>query len=158
LSSAGLIRHSFCTDTLTYLIVTSEKHILRGERWVANIHFYAGLDSASTFTIVQSLANWAHATDATIVISLLQPEPQVYDLFDDVLLMANGRIVYQGPRGEAVDYFSGLGFVPPPQKATADFLQVSHCVVSHNHAFTPCFSSIVKTKDAGPERVLLLRA
>jgi ABC-type cobalamin/Fe3+-siderophores transport system ATPase subunit len=36
-----------------------------------------GLDSASTFTIVQSLANLAHATDSTIVVSLLQPEPQV---------------------------------------------------------------------------------
>ena len=48
---------------------------------------HAGLDSASTFTIVQSLANWAHATDATIVVALLQPEPQVYDLFDDIHLL-----------------------------------------------------------------------
>jgi hypothetical protein len=36
-----------------------------------------GLDSASTFTIVQSLANLVHATDSTIVVALLQPEPQV---------------------------------------------------------------------------------
>ena len=36
-----------------------------------------GLDSASTLTIVQSLRNVAHATDATIVVALLQPEPQV---------------------------------------------------------------------------------
>jgi ABC-type multidrug transport system ATPase subunit len=104
------------------------------DRLLKSLFFYAGLDSASTFTIVQSLANWAHSTDATIIISLLQPEPQVYDLFDDVMLMANGRIVYHGPRVEAVDYFSGLGFVPPPKKATADFLQVSGCVVSHNHS------------------------
>jgi ABC-type multidrug transport system ATPase subunit len=89
---------------------------------------HAGLDSASAFTIVQSLANWAHATDATIVTSLLQPEPRVYDLFDDVLLMANGRIVYHGPRSTAVEYFNGLGFVPPPKKAAADFLQVQQCL------------------------------
>ena len=71
---------------------------------------HAGLDSASTFTIVQSLANWAHATDATIVVALLQPEPQVYDLFDDVMLLSNGRIVYHGPRPHAEPYFEALGF------------------------------------------------
>lgn len=85
---------------------------------------HAGLDSASTFTIVQSLRNWAHATSATVVIALLQPEPQVYDLFDDVMLLSNGRIVYHGPRPHAEPYFEALGFVPHPKQAVADFLQV----------------------------------
>jgi hypothetical protein len=39
--------------------------------------WHAGLDSASTFTIAQSLRNLARATNATIVVALLQPEPQV---------------------------------------------------------------------------------
>ena len=85
----------------------------------------AGLDSASTFTIVQSLANWAHATDSTIVVALLQPEPQVFDLFDDVFLLANGRCLYQGPREHVEPYFTTLGFEVTGTKATADFLQVS---------------------------------
>jgi ABC-type multidrug transport system ATPase subunit len=84
----------------------------------------AGLDSASTVTIVQSLANLAHATDATIIIALLQPEPQVYDLFDDVLLLANGRIAYQGPRLAVEPHFASLGFECTGRKAVADFLQV----------------------------------
>ena len=29
---------------------------------------------------------------------LLQPPPEVFDLFDDVILMDAGQIVYQGPR------------------------------------------------------------
>lgn len=82
-----------------------------------------GLDSASAFTIVQSLANWAHATDSTILVALLQPEPQVYDLFDDVMVLAAGRMLYHGPRTEAPGYFTGLGFECPPHKAMADFLQ-----------------------------------
>jgi ABC-type multidrug transport system ATPase subunit len=83
-----------------------------------------GLDSASTFTIVQSLANWAHATDATIVVALLQPEPQVYDQFDDVMLLSNGRIAYHGERLAVEPYFDSLGFGRPDKKAVADFLQV----------------------------------
>ena len=73
---------------------------------------------------MQSLAHWAHATDATVVVALLQPEPQVYDLFDDVLLLANGRIAYHGAHADVEGYFHGLGFVPPPKTAVADFLQV----------------------------------
>lgn len=89
---------------------------------------HAGLDSASTFTIVQSLRNWAHASSATVVIALLQPEPQVYDIFDDVMLLSNGRIAFHGPRPLAEPYFENLGFVPPPKKAVADFLQVLFCL------------------------------
>ena len=37
----------------------------------------AGLDSASTLTIIKSLRNVVRAIDHTIVVSLLQPEPQV---------------------------------------------------------------------------------
>lgn len=50
--------------------------------------------------------------------------PQVYDLFDDVLLLASGRIVYHGARAGVRDHFRGLGFACPERKATADFLQV----------------------------------
>ena len=78
---------------------------------------------------MQSLANWAHATDATIVVALLQPEPQVYELFDEVMLVANGRITYHGPRTSVLSYFAELGFVPPPKKAVADFLQVGHSLI-----------------------------
>jgi ABC-type multidrug transport system ATPase subunit len=49
---------------------------------------------------------------------------QVYDTFDDVLLMANGRILYQGPRESVQPHFNSLGFELVGTKAEADFLQV----------------------------------
>ncbi|KAL0354744.1 UNVERIFIED_CONTAM: Pleiotropic drug resistance protein 1, partial [Sesamum radiatum] len=36
-------------------------------------------------------------TTGTILVSLLQPEPETFDLFDDIILMSEGQIVYQGP-------------------------------------------------------------
>ena len=72
---------------------------------------------------MQSLANTAHALDCTIAMSLLQPEPQVYDLFDDIFLLANGRMVYHGPREGVEPYFQTLGFEVTGKKAVADFLQ-----------------------------------
>ena len=36
-----------------------------------------GLDSSTTFTIIQNLQNIAHLEQATILIALLQPAPEV---------------------------------------------------------------------------------
>ncbi|KAJ0567842.1 putative ABC-type sulfate transporter [Helianthus annuus] len=82
-----------------------------------------GLDSSTTYQIVACLQHLAHITDASILISLLQPSPEVFDLFDDIMLMAEGRIVYHGPRNNVLEYFEGFGFACPERKGVADFLQ-----------------------------------
>ncbi|KAJ0781003.1 putative P-loop containing nucleoside triphosphate hydrolase, ABC transporter family G [Helianthus annuus] len=88
-----------------------------------------GLDSSTTYQIVVCLQHLAHITDASILISLLQPSPEVFDLFDDIMLMAEGRIVYHGPRNNVLEYFEGFGFACPERKGIADFLQE---VMSHS--------------------------
>ncbi|XP_049933597.1 pleiotropic drug resistance protein 3-like isoform X2 [Nymphaea colorata] len=82
-----------------------------------------GLDSSTTFQIVTYLQQFVHITDATVLTSLLQPAPETFDLFDDIILMAEGKIVYHGPRTLAVQFFEGCGFKCPERKGTADFLQ-----------------------------------
>ncbi|KAL1195827.1 ABC transporter G family member 37 [Cardamine amara subsp. amara] len=82
-----------------------------------------GLDSSTAFQIVKSLQQFAHISDATVLVSLLQPAPESFDLFDDVMLMGKGRIVYHGPRGEALNFFEDCGFRCPERKGVADFLQ-----------------------------------
>ncbi|AEE79095.1 ABC transporter-like protein [Arabidopsis thaliana] len=82
-----------------------------------------GLDSSTAFQIVKSLQQFAHISSATVLVSLLQPAPESYDLFDDIMLMAKGRIVYHGPRGEVLNFFEDCGFRCPERKGVADFLQ-----------------------------------
>lgn len=82
-----------------------------------------GLDSSTTFQIVKCLQQIVHFTDATILMSLLQPAPETYDLFDDIMLLSEGQIVYQGPREHIVEFFESCGFRCPERKGTADFLQ-----------------------------------
>ncbi|EEF43177.1 ATP-binding cassette transporter, putative [Ricinus communis] len=82
-----------------------------------------GLDSSTTFQIVSCLQHLVHITDATALVSLLQPAPETFDLFDDVILMAEGKIVYNGPRSSICNFFEDCGFRCPPRKAVADFLQ-----------------------------------
>ncbi|KAI4379328.1 hypothetical protein MLD38_005643 [Melastoma candidum] len=82
-----------------------------------------GLDSSTTFQIVKCLQQIAHLTDATILMSLLQPAPETFDLFDDIILLSEGIIVYQGPREHILEFFERCGFRCPERKGTADFLQ-----------------------------------
>ncbi|KAL5735140.1 hypothetical protein ACOSP7_033001 [Xanthoceras sorbifolium] len=82
-----------------------------------------GLDSSTTFQIVRFMRQMVHIMDVTMIISLLQPAPETYDLFDDIILLAEGQIVYQGPRVNVLEFFESLGFRCPQRKGTADFLQ-----------------------------------
>ncbi|CAK7336270.1 unnamed protein product [Dovyalis caffra] len=82
-----------------------------------------GLDSSTTYQIVNSLKQTIHILNSTAVISLLQPAPETYDLFDDIILLSDGQIVYQGPRENVLGFFEHMGFKCPERKGTADFLQ-----------------------------------
>ncbi|KAI9180769.1 hypothetical protein LWI28_007950 [Acer negundo] len=65
-----------------------------------------GLDSFTTFQIVTCLQQFTHITDSTILVSLLQPAPETFDLFDDIILMAEGKIAYHGPRSYVLSSLS----------------------------------------------------
>lgn len=82
-----------------------------------------GLDSSTTFQIVKFMRQMVHIMDVTMVISLLQPAPETYNLFDDIILLSEGQIVYQGPRENILEFFEYVGFKCPERKGVADFLQ-----------------------------------
>ncbi|KAK8994791.1 hypothetical protein V6N11_045862 [Hibiscus sabdariffa] len=82
-----------------------------------------GLDSSTAYQIVKCLQQIVHLTEATIFMSLLQPAPETFDLFDDIILLSEGQIVYQGPREHIVEFFETCGFKCPERKGLADFLQ-----------------------------------
>ncbi|AES81623.2 drug resistance transporter-like ABC domain protein [Medicago truncatula] len=82
-----------------------------------------GLDSSTTFQVVRSVMHYVHLLKGTAVISLLQPPPETYYLFDDIILLSEGHIVYQGPCEHVLDFFASMGFICHARKAVADFLQ-----------------------------------
>ncbi|XWS57389.1 hypothetical protein CRYUN_Cryun09bG0170100 [Craigia yunnanensis] len=82
-----------------------------------------GLDSSTAFQIVTCLQQLVHITDATLLVSLLQPAPETFDLFDDIILMAEGRIVYHGPCDKILEFLRDCGFSCPERKGVTDFIQ-----------------------------------
>jgi ABC-type multidrug transport system ATPase subunit len=64
----------------------------------------------------------SHALKLTTVISLLQPPPEVFNLFDDLMYLCEGRLLYHGPLECAVPHFTATGFICPVRKDVASFL------------------------------------
>ncbi|KAI3984202.1 hypothetical protein MKX01_011156 [Papaver californicum] len=52
-----------------------------------------GLDSSTTHQIVKCRKHFIHVFQSTVVISLLQPAPETFALFDDVILICDGKTV-----------------------------------------------------------------
>ena len=47
-----------------------------------------------------------------MVATIHQPSSDMFHLFDDLLILAQGQIVYQGPREDSVAYFRNIGYLP----------------------------------------------
>ena len=81
-----------------------------------------GLDASTALEYVQairSLTNMAHVSTA---VALYQAGESLYDLFDKVILIDEGKCLYFGPTENAAPYFERLGFERPARWTTADFL------------------------------------
>ena len=67
-----------------------------------------GLDSSTSLNIFRSLRIVADEV-APVFATLKQPGRELFQLFDNIIVMDKGRVVYAGPRETMLDYFEGLG-------------------------------------------------
>jgi ABC-type multidrug transport system ATPase subunit len=81
-----------------------------------------GLDSKSAVEFARMLRREADRNDKTIVTTTYQAGNGIYDQFDKVLVLAEGRVTYYGSRRLARQYFEDLGFICPKGANIADFL------------------------------------
>lgn len=58
----------------------------------------------------------------TTICSFYQASESIYDLFDRVVVLDKGKLVYFGPTKEAKQYFLDMGFICEARKSTPDFL------------------------------------
>lgn len=56
------------------------------------------------------------------IVSIYQAGENLYEVFDKVCVIYEGRMVYYGPASEAKQYFIEMGYQPIPRQTTPDFL------------------------------------
>lgn len=80
----------------------------------------------------------AQNKNKTIVMTIHQPSSEIFDLFDDLILMVAGRLVYQGPSADSVPYFTQMGFKSPEFSNPPDyFMSIMHHESKKNIANYP---------------------
>ncbi|KAF3943051.1 hypothetical protein CMV_030353, partial [Castanea mollissima] len=77
-----------------------------------------GLDSSTTFQIVKCMQQIAHLTETTILMSLLQPDPETFDLFDDIILLSEESIAWT-----VMTYYT-IGYAPEASRFFKQLLVV----------------------------------
>ena len=80
----------------------------------------SGLDSYSAFELVSILKQLAQA-GCTIVCTIHQPSSEVFALFDSVVFLRYGKIMYDGDVDGIMDHFSTEGMVCEENTNPADF-------------------------------------
>ncbi|KAI4287079.1 MAG: hypothetical protein L6R35_003666 [Caloplaca aegaea] len=81
-----------------------------------------GLDSSTALDYANSLRIMTDVSDRTTLVTLYQAGEDIFKLMDKVLVIDEGRMMYQGAADEAKQYFIDLGFDSPDRQTTADFL------------------------------------
>lgn len=82
----------------------------------------SGLDSFNAFNVVDSLVSLARDYNRTVIFTIHQPRSNIVALFDQLVLLADGKMVYSGEFAKCQDYFTSIGSPCPPGFNIADFL------------------------------------
>lgn len=101
--------------TVGEMLVTNARVLMLDE-------FSTGLDAATTIDVARMLQAWAQASQGSVVTAMLQPPPEAFAMFDDIILLRNGCVVYHGPREELPEFLTGQGVPLPTDQDLADFL------------------------------------
>jgi ABC-type multidrug transport system ATPase subunit len=81
-----------------------------------------GLDAASALEFVKALRISADLTGSCHAVATYQASQAIYDVFDKVIVLYEGREIYFGPCEQAEKYFITMGWVNPPRQTVGDFL------------------------------------
>ncbi|KAF7723744.1 hypothetical protein EC973_001720 [Apophysomyces ossiformis] len=81
-----------------------------------------GLDAYNAYNVVESLVTLARDYNRTIIFTIHQPRSNIVTLFDQLVLLAKGRVIYSGSQLRTQSYFNHIGHSCPPGFNIADYL------------------------------------
>lgn len=82
----------------------------------------SGLDSFNAYNVIECLVTLAKTYNRTIIFTIHQPRSNIVALFDQLILLAKGKMVYSGEYRRCQRYFDELGYSCPPGFNIADYL------------------------------------
>jgi len=72
--------------------------------------------------VCQTLKKLSSAGHCTVICTIHQPQQKIFELFDNLILLKKGKIVYLGDCAKSVNFLSAVGLPCPPGVNPADHL------------------------------------
>ncbi|MEW5318453.1 MAG: hypothetical protein WDW38_009674 [Sanguina aurantia] len=132
----------------------------------------SGLDTYTAYKVAKILNSVSHRHHRTVVCTIHQPSSDIFNEFDDLMILAEGQVMYHGPSAKMVDYFGTIGYACPVYTNPADYLFMNilnatesadeaafdflHKASTHNVASLTASKDRVKTKEEQRISELLL--
>lgn len=82
----------------------------------------SGLDAYNAYNVIECLVTLAKHYNRTVIFTIHQPRSNIVALFDSLVLLAKGRMVYSGAASKCQAYFDSLGYQCPPGFNIADYV------------------------------------
>ena len=73
----------------------------------------SGLDAFAAQQVVASLQRLCESDGTTVIMSIHQPRGSIFNAFDDLLLLSEGKVMYCGKAADAAGHFASLGHKLP---------------------------------------------
>ncbi|KAI0594892.1 hypothetical protein F4775DRAFT_605748 [Biscogniauxia sp. FL1348] len=94
----------------------------------------SGLDATSASSIMRTLKAIARLGISIIVI-IHQPRIEIFEMLDDLILLANGQIIYEGPEAEVQKFFEDIGYQFPEHRNAGDV--VTDIITGNGRPYKP---------------------
>jgi len=81
-----------------------------------------GLDASTALEFARALRLATRISRLSTIVSIYQASESLYNCFDKVCVIYEGKMAYYGPADQARQYFINMGYQPANRQTTADFL------------------------------------
>lgn len=106
-----------------------------------------GLDSFTATSVMETLRDLA-MTGRTVVSTIHQPNSDIFEMFDRLMLMAKGKIIYFNEARLSVDYFASIGQRCPELSNPADFFMSMMSIESIDEEDTEDKQALLRSQSA----------
>ncbi|KAJ3277913.1 hypothetical protein HK104_002846 [Borealophlyctis nickersoniae] len=89
----------------------------------------AGLDSVTSHNLISTLSHLG-ARGRTSIVTIHQPSANIFKLFDSLILLSRGDLIYSGPTRDVLRYFESVGYTVPEGQNPSDCI-VDVCSVDY---------------------------
>lgn len=80
-----------------------------------------GLDSFTATSVMETLGDLARKDNRTVISTIHQPNSDIFEMFDRLVLLAKGKIIYFNMANKSVQYFNEIGYMCPELSNPCDF-------------------------------------